>query len=82
VDEPVDGGDRHGLVGGDPVPLAERLIAGDDEALALVALVALGDEPGEDVGLGLILADVAEVVEDQAVELVRPAAVARGRWSE
>ena len=67
MDEAVDGGDGHGRIGEDLVPLAEGLIAGDDEALALVAL---GDEVEEDGGLGLILTHIIEVVEDEAVELV------------
>jgi hypothetical protein len=49
--------------------LAEGLVAGDDEGSALVGL---GDEFEEDVGLVLVLAGVADVVEDEdivAVEL-------------
>ena len=41
MDEAVDGGDGHGRIGEDLGPLAEWLIAGDDEALAQ-ALRALG----------------------------------------
>ena len=67
MDEAVDGGDGHGRIGEDLVPFAEGLITSDDEALALVAL---GDELEQDGGLGLILAHITEVVEDEAVELV------------
>jgi len=67
VDEAVDGGDGDGRVGEHLVPLAEGLIAGDDQA---VALVSLGDQLEEDGGLGLILSDVAEIIEDDAIELV------------
>ena len=47
MDEAVDGGDGDGRIGEDLVPLAEGLIAGDDKALALVAL---GDEFEQDGG--------------------------------
>jgi hypothetical protein len=36
-DEPVDGGDRHGRIGEDVVPGAERLVGGDQQGAALVA---------------------------------------------
>ena len=67
VHQAVDRGHGHGWVGEDLVPLAERLIAGGDQA---AALVALGDELEQDVGFGLVLAHVAEVVEDEHVEAV------------
>jgi hypothetical protein len=69
VDEAVDGGDGHGLVLEEGLPLAEGLVAGDDEGSAFVGL---GDEFEEDVGLVLVLAGIADVVEDEdivAVEL-------------
>src|SRR5271169_4183498 len=64
VDQPVDRGHGHRRVGEDLVPLAEGLVAGGNQA---AALVALGDELEQDVGLGLVLAHVAEVVEDEHI---------------
>jgi hypothetical protein len=69
VDEAVDGGDRDGGIGKDLPPFAEGLVAGDDQQ---AALVAFGDELEEDARLGAVLANIAEVVEDQAIELVEP----------
>src|SRR3954452_21411082 len=67
VNKPIDRRDSDGGIGEDLAPFAERLIAGDDER---AALVALGDQLEQHAGLGLVFADIAEVVEDQAVELV------------
>ena len=74
-----------------PMPFPEGLVGGDEQR---AALVAGGDELEDDAGLGLVLGDVGDVVEDQQVVLVelgdgglelrgraaRPAASARGRW--
>ena len=67
VNKPIDRRDSDGGIGENLAPFAERLIAGDDER---AALVALGDQLEQHAGLGLVFADIAEVVEDQAVELV------------
>jgi hypothetical protein len=67
VNEPIDSRDRHGGIGEDLVPFAEGLVAGGDDG---ASLVALSDELEEDARLGLILPDVAEVVEDKTVEAV------------
>lgn len=67
VDQPVDRRDGHRWVGENLVPFAEGLIAGGDQA---TTLVALGDEFEQDVGLGLVLAHIAEVVEHEDVEAV------------
>jgi hypothetical protein len=67
MDETVDHGQRHGGIGEDLAPLTERLICGDEDGAAFVAGT---DELEQDAGLGLILADVGEVVEDQEVEAV------------
>ena len=67
VDEPVYGGDGNRGIRKHLIPFAERLIAGDDEAFPFVAL---GNEFEQDGGFGLIFADIAEIVEDEAVELV------------
>ena len=76
VHEPVDGRHRHGRVGEDLAPLAEGLVAGDDQR---AALVALGDELEQHAGLGLILPHVAQIVEDQAIEAVELGQQARKR---
>ena len=57
-----------GGIGEDLAPFAEGLIAGDHQG---AAFVALGDQLEQHRCLGLILPDVAEIVEDQAVELVK-----------
>src|SRR5208283_5910006 len=67
VDEAVDRRYGHRWVGEDLVPRAEGLVAGRDQALALVTL---GDELEQHGGLGLILADISEVIENQAIEAV------------
>src|SRR5512132_3018623 len=69
VDEPVDHGQGHGWVGEDLAPLTERLVCGDEDG---AAFVARADELEQHAGLGLILADVGEVVEDQEVEALEP----------
>ena len=79
MDEAVDrGGGRHGVLE-DPVPLAEDEVARDQQR---AALVALGEQREEDLGLLGALLDVAEVVEDQEleeIELAQEARAARGR---
>ncbi len=67
VDEAVDGGERHGGVGEDLAPFAERLIGGDEEGSALVSGA---DQFEEHAGLGLVLGDIGEVVQDQQVVFV------------
>lgn len=67
MDEPVDGGERHGGVREDLVPLAEGLVGGDQHG---APLVAGADELEQHTGLGLVLGDVCKVVEDEQVELV------------
>ena len=62
VDEPVDGGKGHGLIGEDPAPFAEGLVGGDQQR---AAFVAGGDQLEQDAGFGLVLADIGDVVEDQ-----------------
>ncbi len=64
MDEPVDGGERHGLIGKNLSPFGEGLICRDEQR---TALVARGDELEEDAGLGLILGDIGKIVEDQQV---------------
>ena len=62
VDEAVDRRQCHRLVGKDLAPLAEGLVGGNQQR---AALVAGADQFEQDAGLGLILADIGEVVEDQ-----------------
>src|SRR5712691_6764675 len=67
VDEAIDDGERHRLVGEDLSPFAEGLVGGDQQGSPLVSGT---DEFEQDAGFGLILADIGEVVEDQQVVLV------------
>ena len=64
VDKAVHGGEGHGGVGEDPVPFAEGVVGGDKQG---AELVAGADELEEDAGLGLVLGDVGQVVEDEEV---------------
>ena len=67
MDQSVDGGDGHGLVGEDLIPATERLVGGDGDA---AVFIASGDQFEEDAGFGLILVRVGDVVEDDQVELI------------
>ena len=67
MDESVDGGDGHGLVGEDGIPVSKGTVAGDDEA---AVFVAFGDEFEEDAGFRLVFSDVAKVVKDKAVDAI------------
>ena len=69
VDEAIDDGECHRLVGEDFAPLAERLVGGDEQGSPLIPGA---DELEEHAGFGLILGDVGEVVEDQQVVFVEP----------
>jgi hypothetical protein len=62
VDEAVDDGERHRLIGEDLAPFAEWLVGGDQQGSPLVSGT---DEFEQDAGFGLILGDIGEVVEDQ-----------------
>jgi len=62
MDEPVDGGECHGLVWKDFPPLPEGLICGDEQR---APFVAGADQLEEDAGFGLILSDIGDVVEDE-----------------
>ena len=67
MNKAVDGSERHGRIGEDPVPVAEGLIGGDQHGSAFVAGA---DQFEQDRGFSLILADVGDVVEDQEMVLV------------
>ena len=58
-----------GWIGKDLAPLTERLVCGDERNEQFVAALMKLEQHA---GLGLILADVGEVVEDQEVEAVEP----------
>ena len=62
VHEPVDGRQRHGLVGENLAPFAERLVGGDEQRSAFIAG---GDQLEQNSGLGLILGDVGDIVESR-----------------
>src|SRR6185369_1773171 len=50
MDEAVDGGECHGLIGEDLAPLSERLVGGDQHGSPLVTG---GDQFEENAGLGM-----------------------------
>jgi hypothetical protein len=54
VDQTIDDGQRHRLVGEDLSPFAERLVGGDQQGSPLVSGT---DELEQDAGFGLILGD-------------------------
>ena len=64
VNEPIDRGERHGGVREDPSPFSEGLVCGNEHG---TALVAGADELEEHRGLGLVLGDVGDVIEDEQV---------------
>ncbi len=63
MDQPVDGSERHGLVRKHLAPFAERLVGGDQHG---APLVAASDQLEQHARLGLIPADVDDVIKDQA----------------
>jgi hypothetical protein len=67
MDETIDRGERHGGIGEDPFPGTKGLVGGDQHGSAFVAGA---DQFEQHAGLGLILGDVGEIVEDQEMELV------------
>ena len=67
VHEPIDGCQRHGPVGENLAPFAEGLVCRDQEGSAFIAG---GDQLEQHTGLGLILGDVGNIVEDQQLVLV------------
>ncbi len=62
MDEPIDGGERHGLIGEDFPPFSKGLICGDEQR---APFVAGADQLEKHAGFGLILGDICEVVEDE-----------------
>ena len=67
MDEAVDGGERHGLIGEDFAPLAERLVGRDQHGSPLISR---SDQLEQYAGLSLILGDVGDVVEDEEIVAV------------
>src|SRR5487761_2008443 len=68
VNKSIDRRDRHGCVDEDVAPFRERRVCRDGDALALVAF---SDEFEEYGGFSLVLADVANIVEDQEIEAIK-----------
>jgi hypothetical protein len=68
VDKAVNGRDSHCRIREDLVPFTEGLVAGDYEASPLVAF---SDDFKQDGGFRLILTNVPEVIQDQAVEAIK-----------
>ena len=68
MNESVNGSDGHHGVAENGFPLAEGLISGDHNALALIAI---SNEFKEDGGFSLRLLDIAEVIDDDEVEAVK-----------
>ncbi|VUX54866.1 protein of unknown function [uncultured Woeseiaceae bacterium] len=60
MDQAIDSGERHGRIGKDLVPLAKRLVGGDQDR---AVFIACADEFEQDTGFGLIFGDVGEIVE-------------------
>jgi hypothetical protein len=67
VDKAIDGGECHGGIGEDLSPFSKWLICGDEDRSAFVSCT---DEFEQYAGLGLVLGDVGEIVEDQEVEAI------------
>lgn len=67
VDQAVDSRQRHSLIGEDRVPRTEGLVGGNQHG---AAFISGADQLEQHAGLGLILGDVGDVVEDQQMELV------------
>ena len=67
VDEAIDGGERHRLVGEDFSPFAEWLVCGDEHRSSLVPSA---DQFEQNARFRLIFGDIGEIVEDQKVIFV------------
>src|SRR5215207_4426924 len=69
MDETIDRGERHGGVRKYLVPFAKWLIGGDEQR---ASFVAGADELEQHAGLGLVLGDIGEIIEDEEIEAVEP----------
>ena len=65
VDEAVDGGQCHGRVGKDLVPLAAWLVGGDEQGPTFISRADQSEQDAGLGGLGLISCDRGEIVENQ-----------------
>ena len=63
----IDGRERHGLIGEDFSPFAERLVGGDEHGSALVSRA---DQFEQNARLRLVLGDIGEIVKDQQMIFV------------
>lgn len=63
VDEPVDGGQRHGVIWKDPPPLPEGLVGGDQHGASFVTHANQFEEHARP---GLILGDVGDDISGPA----------------
>ena len=76
--EAIDSRERHGLIREDLAPFAERLVGCDEHG---APFVACGDQLEQHAGLGLVLGDVGEIVEDEEISSLHaqlPASAAHG----
>jgi hypothetical protein len=78
VHKPLNGRQRHGLVGEDLTPFTERLVGGDQQGSAFVTG---GDELEQHTGLSLILGDVGDVVQVHAAEIPDRSRVGGGTFA-
>ena len=67
VNEAIHRGQGHCGIGENFIPIAERLVGGDQHRSPFIAGA---DELEQHAGLRLIFADVGEVIEDQQVEAI------------
>ena len=68
VDETVDRGERHCGIGKNLPPFAKGLICCDQQG---APFVAGADQFEQHAGLGLVLGDIGQIVEDQQVKAVK-----------
>jgi len=64
VNEAINGSERHSLIGKNLVPLSKRLIGGNQDR---AMFVSAADQLEQNRGLGLILGDVGDIIEDEQV---------------
>src|SRR6516162_1864101 len=67
MDQTVDGGDQHCLVGENFMPVGKSLIGADQKR---AAFVAGADQFEQNAGLGMILVNIGEVVQYKKIVLV------------
>lgn len=64
MNQSVHGSQGHRRIGEDPAPFTEGLVGGDEHR---AVLVARADQLEQHAGLGLVLADIGNIVEDDQV---------------